>query len=120
MDNKDVYALRELAKRLDKPLLFTCYPAGLIQASQIADLAPLMPQALRLANPQPRRPGSGAHGARRLNRKPDLTMPLTPDRPCLRTPARARLGLRQTGSPLPEPSADASPSPAPRPCRVPS
>lgn len=37
---------RELAKRLDKPLLFTCYPAGLIQASQIADLAPLMPLGL--------------------------------------------------------------------------
>ena len=36
----------ELARRMGKPLLFTCYPAGLIQASQIADLAPLMPLGL--------------------------------------------------------------------------
>ena len=37
---------KALSEQMKIPLLFTCYPAGLIQASQIADLAPLMPLGL--------------------------------------------------------------------------
>ncbi len=36
----------ELAHRMDKPLLFTCYPADLISPDQIADCKPLMPLGL--------------------------------------------------------------------------
>ena len=36
----------ELAKHMDKPLLFTCYPADLISPEEISDLQPLMPLGL--------------------------------------------------------------------------
>ncbi len=36
----------DLAKKLNKPLLFTCYPAGLISPDEISDLKPLMPLGL--------------------------------------------------------------------------
>ncbi len=36
----------ELARRMGKPLLFTCYPSALISPEEIADLSPLRPLGL--------------------------------------------------------------------------
>lgn len=39
---------KELSLAMEKPLLFTCYPAGIVKEEELAGAAPLMPLALHM------------------------------------------------------------------------